>query len=409
MAWHLNSTAAQLCQTGGFHRAEVAAADPPTVSQVKSILFWQAYTIDKGLSLRLGRASIIQDCDISIPRQFNFEGFLHLEESAIPSIWLKTSTLHGKIYEKLYVITRKTVAIVVGTADTPTYRYSPIALTLPPSALSERALELASRCRTLESEIGGMRIETTTYLRSLNTSEIVEVLLMGDEVQFHATLTLVYRAVPAPEGSPSRFCLECLDSARKAMKAHQSCIALMKFGSHIKSIYVHWYVIALRYPKPPSSLYVTKTSCAHRTLMLVPFAPFFVIFCHVIETLSADDLGILEEFVASMEQLRDASQTIEKLYRVFQVMRDVAVVYVETKSEQQRDQTMIPIRDEFDMYLSQLGLMSTEDQTMVDPNVQGQHVQQQASQMAGWFSGDRNMFGLIEEDLSQIDSNRWMQ
>jgi hypothetical protein len=101
VAWHLNSTAAQLCQTGGYHRAEVAAADPPTVSQVKSILFWQAYTIDKGLSLRLGRASIIQDCDISIPRNFNFEGFLHLEETTIPSLWLKTSTLHGKIYERL--------------------------------------------------------------------------------------------------------------------------------------------------------------------------------------------------------------------------------------------------------------------------------------------------------------------
>jgi hypothetical protein len=144
--------------------------------------------------------------------------------------------------------------------------------------------------------------------------------------------------------------------------------------------------------------------------MIVPFAPFFVIFCHVIETLSAEDLRILDEFVASMEQLRDASETVEKLYRVFQVMRDVAVVYVETKSEQQRDQTMIPIRDEFDMYLSQLGLMSTDDQAMVNPNTnQGPQVQQQASQMAGWFSGNRNMFGLIEEDLSQIDSNSWMQ
>lgn len=142
--------------------------------------------------------------------------------------------------------------------------------------------------------------------------------------------------------------------------------------------------------------------------MIVPFAPFFVIFCHVIETLSADDLRILEEFVVSMEQLRDASETVEKLYRLFQVMRDVAVVYVETKSQQQRDRTMIPIRDEFDMYLSQLGLISPEDQTMVEPNAQGQQIQQQASQMAGWFSGNRNMFGLIEEDLSQIDSNSWM-
>ena len=34
---------------------------------------------------------------------------------------------------------------------------------------------------------------------------------------------------------------------------------------------------------------------------------------------------------------------------------------------------------------------------------------QQMQQMAGWFSGNRNMFGLIEEDLSQIESNHWTQ
>lgn len=120
------------------------------------------------------------------------------------------------------------------------YRYSPAALSLPPSELCERALELASQCSTLESESHKMRVEASTYLKSLNTSELVEVFIRGDEVQFHATMTLVYRAIPAPEGSPSRFCFECLDSARKAMKSHQACIDLLKFGSYIKSIYVHW-------------------------------------------------------------------------------------------------------------------------------------------------------------------------
>lgn len=122
------------------------------------------------------------------------------------------------------------------------FRYSPAALSLPPSALCERALELAAECKNLEQEIGNTRAETSAYLRNLNTSEIVEVFVRGDEVQFHATLTLVYRAIPAPEGSPSRFCFECLEAARKAMKAHQDCISLMKFGTYIKSIYVHWYV-----------------------------------------------------------------------------------------------------------------------------------------------------------------------
>lgn len=88
------------------------------------------------------------------------------------------------------------------------------------------------------------RAETSAYLKTLNTSEIVDVFIKGDQVQFNVTMTLVYRAIPAPEGSPSRFCNECLDSARKAMQSHQECISLMKYGSYIKSIYVHWYVQA---------------------------------------------------------------------------------------------------------------------------------------------------------------------
>ena len=148
--------------------------------------------------------------------------------------------------------------------------------------------------------------------------------------------------------------------------------------------------------------------------MLTPFAPFFVLFCHVVETLSGDDLKIIQEFVASIESLQDASETIEKLCRVFQIYRDVAVVYVEAKSQQQEDETMVPIGDEFDMYLSQLGFMPSEDMSMAahanQPSVTQpmQPPDGQVAQMGDWFSGSRNMFGLLEEDLSQIDVNRWM-
>lgn len=149
--------------------------------------------------------------------------------------------------------------------------------------------------------------------------------------------------------------------------------------------------------------------------MLTPFAPYFVLFCHIIETLSSSDLKILQDFVSSIETLRDASETVDKLCRVFQVYRDVAMVYVEAKSQQQEDQTMIPIGDEFDMYLSQLGFMPGVEDT--SGNMQVPSAQQagpmpmgpgggQAAQMADWFSGSRNMFGLLEEDLSQIDP-RW--
>jgi hypothetical protein len=242
-------------------------------------------------------------------------------------------------------------------------------------------------CRSLWAEIVKARDETMEYLRAINTSALVDIFVMGDEIQVLSTLTMVHRAIPAPPGSPSRFSQECLDSARKCITTHQAAMGMLTHGSYIKSIYVHW------------------------NLMLTPFAPFFVLFCHVIESLSTPDLDILQQFVESINRLRDASEQVEKLYRVFQLYRDVAMVYVDAKSQQQRDQTMVPIGDEFDMYLAQLGFMPGLDQSM-DPSqssagtamMQTPVMGGQQAHMADWFSGSRNMFGLMEEDLSHMDT-----
>lgn len=84
------------------------------------------------------------------------------------------------------------------------------------------------------------RDETKAYLKSINSNSLVEMFVQGDEVQFLTTLTLVYRAMPASEGSPSRFSQECLDTARQTIKLHMECIKSMCYGTYMKSIYVHW-------------------------------------------------------------------------------------------------------------------------------------------------------------------------
>ncbi|KAJ4186478.1 hypothetical protein NW755_007773 [Fusarium falciforme] len=371
IAWHLNSIAAQLCQTGGFHRADVASTESARTKQIKGILFWQVYCWDRGLSLRMGRASVINDGDITIPRQFDFSGFPLLEKPATLKFWLERATLQGKIYIQLY---------------------SPTALTLHPSELGRRAEELAVECRRLVVEEKKTQQEAFDYLKQINSSELVEIFMQGDEVQFLATLTLVYRAIPAPPGSPSRFSNECLETARQTMRRHKETVALLKYGAYMKSIYVH------------------------RNLMLAPFAPFFVLFCHIVETLSGDDLGMLQEFVASLDLLRDASETAEKLCRIFQVFRDVAMVYVEAKSQRRDDQNDVPMGNQLDAYLSQLGFMPMEGQSMpqavspttgdvlMPPGIGGGPT----AQMEDWFLGSRSMFGLLEEDLGQIDPMGWM-
>lgn len=152
--------------------------------------------------------------------------------------------------------------------------------------------------------------------------------------------------------------------------------------------------------------------------MLTPFAPFFVLFCHVIETLAVDDLELLQEFVASLEPMRDASQTADKLYRVFQLYCEVAVVYIGAKKRQQEDQSLVSLNDEMDMYLGQLGFMPMDDPSLGSvggggnaggPMPMGGGAQgMQTAQMASWLTGSRDMLELLESDLPNMDGSRWM-
>lgn len=284
-------------------------------------------------------------------------------------MWVKVSQLQSRIYEQLY---------------------SPAALARPRSELADRAQALAEACRKLEIESEGSREQVYSYLRSINASNIVDPFLRGDEVQLQVTLTHIYRAIPAPEGSISRFCDECLNVARKAMRLQQQWAEQANFGNYFSVLCVHWH------------------------LLLTPFAPFFVLFCYVIETSSLDDLKLLQQFSASLDGPRENSETIDKLYLLTQVMVDVASLYVEAKTQQQSDQTMVPIGDEFEMYLGQLGFMPTDDQAMNHVEISGSSsapvgINGQMAQVTDWFSGSRNMISLLEEDLSQIESHRWIQ
>ncbi|RKK89782.1 hypothetical protein BFJ63_vAg10533 [Fusarium oxysporum f. sp. narcissi] len=363
VAWHLNCAAAQICQTAGFHRRDLSTRNPEE-ADTKAILFWYTYTTDKALALRLGRAPAIQDWEITIPRTFSFDGILSLETKAVAGTWLNAATLQGQVYEQLFC---------------------PAALSQPPAVLAERARLLAAKCRRVEAESYQSREMALSSLEKIGASPLVDVHLKGDEVQLLSTMTLIYRAVPAPEGSPTRFCQECIDTARKACHAHFTCMDLVRKDPHARAIYVHW------------------------NLVLTPFAPFFVLFGYVIETSSQEDLQLLKQFSASIEETSDASETMQKLSRLCNIMSNVAALYVEAKSQQVEDQAMVPIGDEFDVYLSQLGLMPVMDSTMGnagDPDAEfGENTQ--VNQMADWMSGSRNLLGLLEQDISQIGGVQW--
>ncbi|KAM6510385.1 hypothetical protein FSOLCH5_010825 [Fusarium solani] len=146
-------------------------------------------------------------------------------------------------------------------------------------------------------------------------------------------------------------------------------------------------------------------------LVLTPFAPFFVIFSYVIETSSADDLQLLQEFTTSLETAVDSSETVEKLWRLWHIMSGIAALYVKAKFQQQEDEAMAPIGSEFDVYLNQLGFLPIS-QTIMGP-IEAPNVEvagsSQVAHIANWMSGSRNMMRLLEQDFSQIGGVEWRQ
>lgn len=128
------------------------------------------------------------------------------------------------------------------------------------------------------------------------------------------------------------------------------------------------------------------------------------------------DLQRLAQFVASLQPALSTSQPVERLHRLCQVLHQVAAMYIEAraKSQQEEDQEMMSmIGNDFDMYLSQLGfvprLTSTNNNNTSGSAVNSMHdssdlgmIDDESAQLAGWFSGNGHVMGLMEEDLSEF-------
>lgn len=168
----------------------------------------------------------------------------------------------------------------------------------------------------------------------------------------------------------------------------------------------------------------------------------------MITTSNRDDLARLEEFLASLHPLITFSQSIHRLHNLCSVLGTVARLYFEANTRTQtatnEDQDLTQVGQEFDIYLSALGLAPTNpmnpmsggnvpignmqgyfqtDTPGVDvnsailpqPQINGFSAQTDSSQAQGadsgaaaqlgnWFWGNQYMMGLLEQDLEQFNS-----
>ncbi|OKL57486.1 hypothetical protein UA08_07054 [Talaromyces atroroseus] len=96
---------------------------------------------------------------------------------------------------------------------------------------------------------------------------------------------------------------------------------------------------------------------AVRTLIVTPFIPFIIIFCHAAESSSDIDLHLLREFVQSLQGIRNVSEAIDQLLSLAEVLLHIAVLCKEANRENAEVQQSLLIGPEFELYFSQCGFM----------------------------------------------------
>ncbi|KAF9885406.1 hypothetical protein FE257_012928 [Aspergillus nanangensis] len=369
----LMSLASHICMTLGYHQISSMEGDNETVRNEKMNLFWSVYCLEKALTLRVGRASSIPDYDISIPASSPVFGNVEPWNSMYTA-WVIIAGIQGKVYELLY---------------------------------SHKALNQPEEQRARYVHQLGAELERTVidpYEKTMNQLELAgydQFYVKADQVSQLSLKTLIYRAMPPQADTPGTFPIECITAARDAIEAHQQCMKLLKeHNEGLVLSYFHW------------------------TILYSPFVPFIVLFCHTINVSSEADLHSLEDFVNSLRPVSDLSEAIAKLYRLCQVLFNIAKLYLEAKAQAQTQEEQA-IGQEFDTYLSALGLAPVSAEYADGPptstgaaapgpisaemmqGIQGQMPTMPPSALRNWYSGNQHMMGLLEEDLSLFDPSVW--
>ncbi|KAJ4255400.1 hypothetical protein NW762_009395 [Fusarium torreyae] len=376
-----NMISALLLGTLGYHRISSMKNDKPREAQRKQFLFWNVYFIDKSLSLRLGRASTIQDWDVTVPlppaNPINATPL-----SAFISLWVATARCQGQIYELLY---------------------SPDSMTQSDDVRRFRAQKLASDMQDISRRSKELSKTRDSEVRTKLGEYFMDFVIVSDDVLRMSLLTLIYRATPPPPGnSRATFIPECIDAARATLQRHQDCMDLLgKDNTLYFPSYVHW------------------------TLLFAPFIPFIVVFCQVIETQDQTDLARLHSFCTSIESSIPLSDAAAKTHRLFQVLYTVALRYIEFRTTTPpADQTQASA--ELNTYLAALGFPPAglnnggQQQAQMNPAQGGAFSQPlgdlsmldgtegqrganpmmwmgNTAQLGEWFNSNQQMMELLEE------------
>lgn len=267
----MTGSAAMMCQHLGYHHISSMKDVTPEERSANIYVFWYVYAIEKTLCLRLGRASAIQDWDVSLP--YPTPGDLSFPVPGVAEYllyWIKLAQIQGQTYEQLFSAAaflkpeeeRTQIATdlvsklnqawaergdrsVFGDFISPGSTKGQLASSnsvLPSGSTQGQNISRHSLTSTLGDGAFAHHGRTDRAVRE-PVGDYQNLLDYSDAVVHHSTATLIQRAV---NNHHTSFSHDCLDSARAALMAHLRCHEQfnVKGSEDLWSGYMHWYACA---------------------------------------------------------------------------------------------------------------------------------------------------------------------
>ncbi|CAH0057298.1 unnamed protein product [Clonostachys solani] len=345
LAWSFISVASTQCQTLGYHRSPPGRSRG-TINSLRASqerLFWSVYKLDKGLSLRFGRAPNILDTEITLPF-----------EQDLPRP-VRVARIQGNVYEQLY---------------------SPAAISVANNSTRiHHAEQLAEQLRSLIAE-------TYTELNAVEASDepvvsldpLRDYHLQCDLVCLTSLLTLILRAVPLPleplDGSINNY----VTAAREVFDIHHKCMLGIKkrgIGCSMNRKYINWAIVN------------------------TPFVPFTILFTRVIQFHDVADLARLKRFTDSLCPDSAGSESITHPHQLYDLLCQAAQLYMRTNALYPSDTFSSLNEDPF-----QAAESSLVDNSIEMAMEHGKGLEENISHfdnLDDWFQGNQQLMSLLED------------
>jgi hypothetical protein len=119
LCWTYLSAATAMCQTLGFHRSSQLRTEMKHSAESKKHVFWALYSMDKNISLNLGRTSHFDDDDIDVEYFTPSENQQQQPWDLLMLSSVAFSRLQGEVYDRLYsaAASKRNLAHRAGTVE----------------------------------------------------------------------------------------------------------------------------------------------------------------------------------------------------------------------------------------------------------------------------------------------------